>query len=104
MLFLCREENILFEGGRRNRDKIHTPYKGYGVVIMPEPIYKYPKDHPCYGCVFVFQVNAPSCMTGGYSDKSNCINAFYKKMQARWKAELEKKLQNKSDDKKERRD
>jgi hypothetical protein len=90
MLFLCREEKNLFEGGRRNGEKIHTPYKGYGVVIMPEPIYKYPKDHPCYGCVFVFQVNTPSCMAGGCPD--NCSYALYKKMQARWKAECEKKL------------
>jgi hypothetical protein len=99
MLFLCREEKIVFEGGRRNREKIHTPNKGYGVVIMPEPVYKYPKDHPCYGCVFVFQVNTPSCMTGSYPDRQNCSYALYKKMQERWRVEYEKKL-----NKNERRD
>jgi len=82
----------MFEGGYRNNEKITTPNKGYGVVIMPEPIYKYPKDHPCHGCVFTFHTNKPSCMTGRYPDTENCINAFYKKLLARHKAESEKKL------------
>jgi hypothetical protein len=83
---------ILFEGGYRNREKITVPNKGYGVVIKPEPIYEYPKDHPCHGCVFTLQANVPSCMTGNYPDTENCINAFYKKMQARWRAERENEL------------
>ena len=91
--FRCREENILFEGGYRSREKIYTPNKGCGVVIMPEPIYQYPEGHPCHGCVFIFQINKPSCLTGSYSDTENCINAFYKKMQARWRADYKKRLE-----------
>lgn len=81
----------MFEGGYRNREKITIPNKGYGVVIMPEPVYQYPKGHPCYGCVFIFQSRNPSCLTGSYPDTENCPNAFYKKMQARQKAEYEKR-------------
>jgi hypothetical protein len=82
----------MFEGGYRNRAKITVPNKGYGVVITPEPRYKYPENHPCHGCVFVLHINKPSCMTGSSPDSGNCINAFYKKMLARHKAESEKKL------------
>lgn len=83
----------MFEGGYRNREKITVPNRGYGIVIMPEPIYKHPKGHPCYGCVFTFVASKPSCLTGSYPDTENCINAFYKKMQARHRAEYEKRLQ-----------
>ena len=93
----------MFEGGYRNREKITVPHKNYGVVITPEPIYKYPKEHPCYGCVFVFQVNKPSCMTGK-SDPENCINAFYKKILARNRADYEKRLAQSESKKDERRD
>ena len=80
----------MFEGGYKNHEKIHAPNKGYGVVLKPEPVYQYSEGHPCHGCVFVFHANKPSCMTGGRPD--NCINAFYKKMQARNRVEREKKL------------
>ena len=82
----------MFEGGYRNRAKIYTPNKGYGVAMSPEPIYKYPKDHPCYGCVFGFHVNKPSCMSGSYPNSENCANALYKKILARQKADYEKRL------------
>jgi len=83
----------LFEGGYRNREKITVPNKGYGVVIKPEPIYEYPEGHPCHGCVFIFKINKPSCMTGSYPDTENCINAFYKKIQARQREERKKRLE-----------
>ena len=82
----------MFEGGYRNREKITTPHKDYGVVIMPEPIYKYPENHPCHGCVFGFHINKPSCMSGSYPNRDNCAYAFYKKIMARHKAEAEKRL------------
>jgi len=82
----------LFEGGYRNGEKITVPNRGYGVVIKPEPIYQYPENHPCHGCVFIFQVNKPSCLTGSYPDTENCINAFYKKMLARQRAERQSRL------------
>ena len=71
----------MLEGGRRNRDRITIPNRSYGVVIKPEPIYRYPEGHPCHGCVFTFQINNPSCLTGGFPDTQNCANAFFKKMQ-----------------------
>jgi hypothetical protein len=79
----------MFEGGYRNGEKIYTPNKGYGVVIMPEPIYQHPEGHPCHGCVFIFQTNKASCLTGSYPDTANCPNAFNKKLQARRRAERE---------------
>ena len=82
----------MFEGGYKSRVPITVPNRGYGVTIMPEPIYKYPKDHPCYGCVFVFQTSRPSCLTGDYPDTENCINTFYKKIQERQRIEHEKRL------------
>ena len=88
------------KGGYRNRDRITIQNKGNGVVIMPEPIYKYPKDHPCHGCVFTFQINKPSCMSGSYPDTENCINAFHKKMLARHRAEYEKRLMEQAESKK----
>ena len=94
MPFFCyRRINTLFEGGRRNSEKIRVPNRGYGVVIMPEPIYKYPEGHPCYGCVFTFKINKPSCLTGEYPDTENCINAFYKRMLSRQRAEHQTKLE-----------
>jgi hypothetical protein len=81
----------LFEGGYRNREKITVPNRNYGVVIMPEPLYKYPKGHPCYGCVFVFKTGGPSCLTGCWPDTENCTNAFYRKIQAQHKADYEKR-------------
>jgi len=89
----------LFEGGYNNREKITVPNRGYGIVIMPEPTYKYPKGHPCYGCVFTFQINKPSCLTGSYPDTENCINAFHKKIQTRHKAEYERLKQSESNKK-----
>ena len=82
----------MFEGGYRNREKITVPNRGYGIVIKPEPIYKHPEGHPCHGCVFVFQVNKPSCLNGSYPDTENCINAFYKKMMARQRAEHQSRI------------
>ena len=81
----------MFEGGYRNRERIMVPSKGHGVVIMPEPVYQYPKNHPCCGCVFTFHINKPSCLTGGHPDTENCINALYKKIQAQHRAESEKR-------------
>ena len=82
----------MFEGGYKNRKKITAPNRGYGVLEKPEPIYRYPESHPCYGCVFVFHINKPSCMTGAHPDADNCINAFYKKMLARQRTEYEKRM------------
>jgi len=88
----------MFEGGYRNNEKITVPNIGCGVVIMPEPVYKYPKDHPIYVCVFIFRISKPSCMSGGCPDTKNCINAFYKKIQARQRLEYAKRLkQNESE-------
>lgn len=83
----------MFEGGYRNHEKITVPNKGYGVVIMPEPVYEYPAGHPCRGCPFTFRTSKPSCLTGSYPDTENCVNAFYKKLQAKHKAEYEVKFQ-----------
>jgi hypothetical protein len=82
----CGEGNILFDGGYRNREKITVPNRNYGVVIMPGPIYKYPKGHPCYGCVFVFKTSRPSCLAGCRPDTENCVNTFYRKMLSRHQA------------------
>ena len=82
----------MFEGGYRNRERITVPNKSYGVVIMPEPVYEYPEGHPCCGCLFTFRVNKPSCLTGCYPDTENCSNAFYKKIQAKNRADREKRL------------
>jgi hypothetical protein len=89
----------MFEGGYRNREKIFTPNKGYGVVIMPESVYKYPKNHPCHGCVFLFQINKPSCMSGSSPDTENCVNALYKKILARQRAEYEQRLKQSESEK-----
>jgi len=85
--------STLFEGGYRNHEKITVPNKGYGVVIMPEPIYEFPIGHPCRGCPFTFRTSKPSCLTGSYPDTENCVNAFYKKIQARHRAEHENRLE-----------
>ncbi len=82
----------MFDGGYRNGDKINTPNKGYGVVIMPEPAYKHPEGHPCHGCVFTFQANKPSCLTGSYPNTDDCPNALYKRIQARQKEGHAKRL------------
>ena len=82
----------MFEEGYRTSEKITVPNRGYGVVIVPEPVYKYPESHPCHGCVFTFKINKPSCLTGEYPDTENCINAFYKKMLARQRAEYHARL------------
>lgn len=50
----------MFEGGYKNHVPITVPNRGYGVIIKTEPVYKHPKGHPCFGCVFVFQTSNPS--------------------------------------------
>jgi hypothetical protein len=82
---------FLFDENRLRR-KITVPNKGYGVVIEPESDYKYPEGHPCHGCVFIFRASKPSCLTGDYPDAENCVNAFYKKIQARWSADRQARL------------
>ena len=82
----------MFEGGHRSRAKIAIPNRGYGVAIGPEPVYQYPEGHPCHGCFSTFQVNKPSCMSGSYPDAENCPNAFYRRIQARQKAEHGERL------------
>ncbi|MCX7748225.1 MAG: hypothetical protein N2645_15265 [Clostridia bacterium] len=39
------------------------------LVIVPEPVYRYPEGHPCYGCTYTFQVNRPSCIIGAKPGK-----------------------------------
>ena len=108
--------STLFEGGYRNREKITVPNKGYGVVIMPEPVYEYPAGHPCRGCPFTFRTSEPSCLTGSYPgrlgeqqsgfcsatnpDTENCVNAFYKKILARHRAEHENRFKKSVSNKK----
>ena len=92
----------MFERGCKNREKIIFQHRGCGVVIMPEPICKYPEGHPCHGCVFTFKTGQPSCLTGSYPDTENCINAFYKKMQTRHGAERERRLKRDGSENEER--
>jgi hypothetical protein len=83
----------MFEGGYRNREKIITPNKGHGVVAFkPDPVYQFPEGHPCHGCVFTFNENLPSCMTGRCPDTDQCVNAFYKKLLIKQRAEHEARL------------
>lgn len=80
-------------GFYKNRIPIIVETSKYGVTIMPEPVYKFPKGHPCHGCVFIFQTSKPSCITGSYPDSDNCINTFHKKLLAKHEAERKMKSQ-----------
>jgi hypothetical protein len=82
----------MIEGGYKNHEKITIRNRGYGVVVIPEPVYQYPEGHPCHGCAFVFQVNKPSCPSGSYPDTENCPTAFYRKIQNRHKAAYDERL------------
>lgn len=64
------------------KDDINFPLKQineYGVVITPEPIYQYPKEHPCYGCVHIFKTSAPTCSIGCYYKRCE-IKEFEKRI------------------------
>lgn len=41
-------------------------------------IYRYPKGHPCYGCVHTFHISTPSCSIG--NDMNNCGLRKHEKM------------------------
>lgn len=34
----------------------------YGLRIKPTQPYRYPKNHPCYGCPYTLNTSLPSCM------------------------------------------
>jgi len=63
-----------------------------GVVVEPDVPCKLPQIHPCHGCIFTLGTNHTICMTGKYPDTENCINAFFKKIQTRQRAEYQKRL------------
>lgn len=47
---------------KHNGVPVSIPKGSYGVALLPERIYEYPKGHPCRGCPFTFQTSIPSCM------------------------------------------
>ena len=80
------------EGGHKNREKITIPNRDYGIVIKPEPVYQHPEGHPCHGCVFVLQVNKPSCLSGSYPNTEDCPTTFYRRIRIRHKAAHDERL------------
>ena len=40
----------------------NSSQKFYGLRIQPTPPYRYPKNHPCFGCPYTFNTSVPSCM------------------------------------------
>ena len=83
-----------YKGWKHNRQIMLIDTSKYGVMIMPEPIYEYPEGHPCRGCPFIFQISTPSCMFGSNPETDDCPNAFYKKIQARQRAEHQSKIKS----------
>jgi len=69
----------MFTDRRKNGLPMVIDTSGYGVVIEPEAQYRFPKGHPCCGCVFILKSSKPICMTGKYPDTENCIYAYYKR-------------------------
>jgi len=43
--------------------------QNFGVVILPTKKFKYPRGHPCHGCVYTFEIEKPSCSLGTSPDK-----------------------------------
>lgn len=58
-------------------------FKGCGVSIRPQPVFSYPKGHPCHGCPYTFRTDTPSCMMGG--KPGDCVWYFYRRLTGRQK-------------------
>ncbi|MEG0091798.1 MAG: hypothetical protein RSA20_08250 [Oscillospiraceae bacterium] len=77
----------------KEQDKMNYPkakyYSGCGTKIQcTEPVYQYPKNHPCHGCPYKFPVSKPSCTMG--SRPPDCAWHFYQKIMKR-RIEVENK-------------
>jgi len=53
-------------------------FNGCGVSIRPQPVFSYPKGHPCHGCPYTFRTDKPSCTMGGRP--GDCAWYFYRRL------------------------